>query len=123
MWVSCSARWLHEPSPPTRLIIFIVTDAEPSCPQTLHLFGEAGHAQTSVGHFLPDEDNVIVCNGFSDLVARYVAFKHHYDRSHALHIYPADSGEEEYAYYVTLTAIMTNLKNQRRSSISMLRSP
>ena len=47
MWVSCSARWLHEPSPPTRLIIFIVTDAEPSCPQTLHLFGEAGHAQTT----------------------------------------------------------------------------
>ena len=50
MWVSCSARWLHEPSPPTRLIIFIVTDVEPSCPQTLHLFGEAGHAQTNTHH-------------------------------------------------------------------------
>ena len=51
----------------------------------------------------PDEDNVIVCNGFSDLVARYVAFKHHYDRRHKLCICPADRGEEEYAYYVTLT--------------------
>ena len=31
---------MHEPSPPTRLIIFIVTGAVRSCPQTLHFYLE-----------------------------------------------------------------------------------
>ena len=40
MWLSSSARRLHEPGPPTRSIIFIITDAVRSCPQTLHFYLE-----------------------------------------------------------------------------------
>ena len=63
MWLSSSARRLHEPSPPTRLIIFIITDAVRSCPQTLHFYLERlATPRLLVLMVLSAQENTCICS-------------------------------------------------------------